>query len=657
MSLSSRHSSDDFSDEIVEGLILEVRTSEAIDVSDEVDERLSRIPEDYSGESALARQETMPQTIGSYKIIEELRAGGMGCVYRAHHTILDRDVALKVMLPRNVQSKHGLERFRREMRSLAAMNHPNVVKAFDGGTDQETAFLAMELLKGKDLQQLATEEQLTVMRCCELIRQAAIGLAAVHAEGVIHRDVKPANIMLTESGNVKLIDFGLALSIDEGSDLTDAHQIVGSGKYIAPEQRQIGNPADHRSDIYSLGMTLQTLLLQSAFGTATLPESRIPVPLRQLLADMLAESPPIRIQSASEVADRLADFCQKYANTITVVGGDPVEESASGVAVAAPPGVQAPEANVEKNGRSRQTRTVLTICVAVGVLTMVVLAALFPRQWPGSDAKKLPNEVITARGAGIETATPVGTAAVTHVNQEDQIAQFLIAHGAMVTVNILGADGWTGVTTNREEDIRGKLCQIHVVQMQDVSDPEDCLSEVLKLRYLQGFHSNTSHVSDEYLAKLPESWELKWLYIPSSSVSDNGVRNLEKYQSTLENLDLSLSLISGSGVRRLGRFPSLRELRVVDTELGDNDFSALPQFPSLVALDLSGTAVTDSVTEHISGCRKIGKLKLRDTMITDAGVERCEQLPLRELDLSTTQVTEMTVNELRQRHPEWTITY
>ena len=198
-----------------------------------------------------------------YRVLGPLGTGGMGTVYRAVQTNLDRVVAIKV-LHRQLTDRPGFaERFRNEVKALARLNHPNVVAAYDADRAGDLHFLVMEFVEGESLEAVvARRGPLPVGEACELVRQAAVGIQHAHAHGLVHRDIKPANLLLTRAGVVKVADFGLARVVEaaEPAESGSAPLVLGTPKYMAPEQARAPNRANIRSDLYSLGCTLYFLL-------------------------------------------------------------------------------------------------------------------------------------------------------------------------------------------------------------------------------------------------------------------------------------------------------------------------------------------------------------------------------------------------------------
>jgi serine/threonine protein kinase len=271
-----------------------------------------------------------------YEIKKELGRGGMGVVYLARNTLMGRDEVLKVMGPRLTERPELLDRFLREIRAVARLRHPNIVTAYHATRLGESLVFAMEYVEGLDLSKMVKAKgPFPVGHACYLIHQAALGLQHAHEEGMVHRDIKPGNLMLSRKGNraiVKVLDFGLAKATREGSvdgELTGVGQMLGTPAFMAPEQFRDAQQADIRADIYSLGCTLFYLLtgnppfqgtgLYDLFQahhsmdapTLNLVLPEVPAELGALVAKMMAKEPGRRFQSPAEVAQALTPFFKK----------------------------------------------------------------------------------------------------------------------------------------------------------------------------------------------------------------------------------------------------------------------------------------------------------------------------------------------------------
>lgn len=273
-------------------------------------------------------------TVGPYQLLRQLGHGGMGTVYLAKHKQLGKQVAMKMLPASWSASEEAVARFRREILAVGKLNHASIVSATDAGEQEGMHYLVMEYVDGIDLSQLARSVgPLEIAEACEMMRQVACGLSYAHAEGVVHRDVKPSNVMLSDCGQVKVLDFGLAQlnPWDEAaSELTSVGQLMGTLDYMAPEQAEQPSAVDYRADLYSLGATLFRLLagrapLAAAPNLSPLHKLRLlakhdpprldslrpdaPPELVQLVASLLARQPEARPASAAHVAERLAPLC------------------------------------------------------------------------------------------------------------------------------------------------------------------------------------------------------------------------------------------------------------------------------------------------------------------------------------------------------------
>ncbi|HXG69553.1 MAG TPA: protein kinase [Gemmatimonadaceae bacterium] len=313
--------------------------------------------------------------LGPYEVLSPLGAGGMGEVYRARDTRLDRDVAIKV-LPTSVAADPGRRtRFEREARAIAALSHPNVLAVFDTGTHADHLYVVTELLEGETLGERLRGGALPVRSAIDYAAQMARGLAAAHEKQVIHRDLKPDNVFLLADGHVKILDFGLAkLGEDAGSsgatrlhNSTDPGTVLGTVGYMSPEQVR-GQSVDERSDIFSVGVVLFEMLTgtrpfsgvsaadtMSAILNEDPPElpslhNKLPPALDRIVRHCLEKRPGERFQSAQDLAFALQTLSS---------GSSP---SAASVSEASPP-------------PTRRIRTLRTLAIA-GCLGALVLASL-----------------------------------------------------------------------------------------------------------------------------------------------------------------------------------------------------------------------------------------------------------------------------------------
>jgi serine/threonine protein kinase len=245
-----------------------------------------------------------------YEILAELGRGGMGIVYKARQLSLERIVAVKV-IEQGLAGESGLvARFHQEKLLAARLTHPNLVTAYDAGRITGLDYLVMELVQGVGLDRLLEQRgAFPVAEACEVVRQAALGLQHLHEHGLVHRDIKPSNLMLTPSGQVKVLDLGLARLLNEPGErgrITSHGQFLGTLDYMAPEQCDDSHAVDSRADIYSLGCTLYQLLAGRPPFAAPEYESGF----QKMKAHIEAPVPPIR-ESRPEVSECLAALLER----------------------------------------------------------------------------------------------------------------------------------------------------------------------------------------------------------------------------------------------------------------------------------------------------------------------------------------------------------
>ncbi|MCZ6714499.1 MAG: protein kinase [Deltaproteobacteria bacterium] len=274
------------------------------------------------------------KTMSHYRVVEKLGAGGMGVVYRAEDTVLNRSVALKFLPTETIRDKAVLDRFLREARSAAALNHPNICTIYEVAEHEGEQFLVMELLEGDNLKTFIGGKPLKIERVLDLGIQIAEALEAAHAKGIVHRDIKPANVFVTTSNQAKVLDFGLAklmaplrsAGVDGESaaptavqgGLTTPGSTIGTVSYMSPEQAR-GETLDARSDLFSFGVVVyematgvlafegsnEAVVFDAIFNVSPIPPSRrnraLPVELDRIVCKALEKDPEMRYQSATEL--------------------------------------------------------------------------------------------------------------------------------------------------------------------------------------------------------------------------------------------------------------------------------------------------------------------------------------------------------------------
>jgi serine/threonine-protein kinase len=320
--------------------------------------------------------------VGDYEVIGSLGAGGIGQVYQVRHAISHRREAMKVLLAGHSGADEVGERFLREIRVLASLDHPNIAALHTAFRHDGELVMVMEFVEGMTLSAKLATGTIHLNQTLDYMRQVLGGLAFAHAGGVVHRDVKPSNIMVTPGDRVKLLDFGLAFQ-GRGTDITRTGLVLGSLHYMSPEQ-VMGERVDARSDIYSVGVTLYQLLTgrvpidgtsEFAIASAHLRETprdpaslnpNIPPPLSRIILKALAKSPGDRFQTADQFLDKLGSLRSDETTTLLPIpsparegGGNSSERSSQTGSSQTSPGQAA------SGGKSTMTLSGATVLSSV----------------------------------------------------------------------------------------------------------------------------------------------------------------------------------------------------------------------------------------------------------------------------------------------------
>lgn len=255
--------------------------------------------------------------LGQYEIIELIGKGGMGVVYKARQLTLDRIVALKILSPSLSKNSEFLERFHREAKVLAELNHPNIVSIYDKGIENDMVFFVMEYVDGVSLRKLISDKVLSPEEALKLVPQMCDALDYAHSQGIVHRDIKPENILIDKKGRVKITDFGIARIIQgtqAASSLTQTDITMGTYDYMAPEQRLNPKIVDQRADIYSMGVIIYEMLTgELPVGKFKLPSEKIKIDIEidKVILKALAKEPELRYQKVSELSTDIINATTK----------------------------------------------------------------------------------------------------------------------------------------------------------------------------------------------------------------------------------------------------------------------------------------------------------------------------------------------------------
>ncbi len=394
-----------------------------------------------------------------YQVTHLIARGGMALVYRAQDLLLNRPVALKILYPELSADSMFVERFRREAQAAANLSHPNIVPVFDWGEDDGTYFIVMELIEGTSLADvLRGSRTLTASRSAQIVAQVAFALAYAHRQGVVHRDVKPGNILITADGQVKVTDFGIAQAVAVEDHLAEAGSVMGTATYFSPEQAE-GAAVDGRSDVYSLGVVLYEMVVgrppfigdspievssQHVRGSVPPPSefsSTVPHDLEAIIMEALAKDPNVRYQSADEFRADLLRYSEGQPvraaqRDVAFFGADATRSvsAVTGDRTQAVPVMTGPRTDVRRrrSGRSGLIATIVVVVLAAAGLSYFLLANKSP------SATLMPNvvgqDVATATATIIANGLTVGTTLQVASNKPvNQVLFTRPAAGASVT--------------------------------------------------------------------------------------------------------------------------------------------------------------------------------------------------------------------------------
>lgn len=612
----------------LETLVSELRQAPPVDDYAEESgcQRATELVEGIAQRAKFAAEQPDLERIGPYQVVAKLSHGGMGAVYKAIHTKLKRVVAIKV-LPAHRMDASSIARFQREMAAVGSLNHRHIVAATDAGEVDGMHYLVMEYVDGLDLSALVRRVgPLAPADACEIARQTALGLKEAHHRGIVHRDIKPSNLILADTGPqhaetktqperpgyiaepswlgepvVKVLDFGLARLAPlhgELDELTVSGQIMGTLKYMAPEQCATSRDVDVRADIYSLGATLYRLLSgESPFSNASFDSpltliaalgNELPVPLATrkrdlpaklvaLVERMMAKDPDKRFATPDEVIKALTPWSQGADLAGLLVRARGMEEPSPEIQSIAESRAGASDAAIFRSQLATRRRALpRAVLLAAGALLALVAAFLLLWSFDALDG------VFTNRAASGDPVT-----------RARDVAQWLVSQRAEFGISVAGR-GFVNLQPG--EKLPGDFIQLNTANLE-----------------------GNKALSNEDLARFDKLPLFTTLGLNRTNIGDEGLRNLGDLP-LFKDLFLSETKVTDAGLKELQRFPKLAVLHLYGTQTTDAGLEHLAGNPMLTELSLVDCGITDDGLKHLTGLKRLKILALERTGVTAEGV-------------------------------------
>ncbi len=589
--------------------------------------------------------------LGPYRVVKELGRGGMGAVFAAIDTRLERRVALKVMLPQFAADPNAKARFLREARAAARIKHDNVVTVYEADERDGMAYIAMEYLEGYSLDKYLKKKQtLSIPQIIRIGSEAAAGLAAAHAIGLVHRDIKPANLWLeAPHGRVKVLDFGLAKPVHAETEVTQSGSIIGTPAYMSPEQAR-GQKVDHRTDLFSLGVLLyrlcagrlpfegaSTMDLLIALGTEEPRPLRelnpaVPEALAALVHQLLAKKPDDRPQTAEEVRRRLRGIAQDLA---------------------APSGRSGTIAHASSANATTPPATATTAQPAV-VYVPIHVTALPQEENPFAD-------IFAGNTATVAAQPPVAEAPPARPTRPARrpparnlpwiyaalalCGALLMAGGVIIIIRnkdgselkIEVPDGATVIVKDKNKTVGlfgpgGKTTPA-------AADPERKAAEVALsfggvVRVLVHGEERNIHRPDE----LPrDRFTITGLNLTGKPVTDADLAHFQNCKNIVHLL-LGYTQVSDAGLAYFKDCKNLEHLFLGHTQVSDAGLAYFKDCKNLTLLHLEQTRVTDAGLAYFKDCNNLTSLDVRGTQVGDKGLSYLRDKNLTLLIVSHTKV-------------------
>ena len=608
--------------------------------------------------------------LGPYRILKVLGEGGMGKVFLAEDPNLQRSVALKVMKPALAKNTSARQRFLREARLAASIEHDNIVHIYQVGEDRGVPFLAMQLLKGASLEDLLRRSgRMKIKQVLRIGAQIADGLAAAHERGMIHRDIKPGNVWIepTGGGRVKILDFGLARTSKGETGLTQSGTILGTPAYMPPEQAR-GDDVDHRCDLYSLGCVLyrmatgdlplkgndtMAMLMALATQEPTVPTKinpEIPQPLSDLIMKLLAKDPKQRVGSAKEVVKALKLLDQSLNSPVP---GDTAVVSASALkppiatpisksnrpnpfaGMTNPNEKKEPAATAKPEPMAPAKKPTLRLWMAAPVIVLLVLVPL--GWWLSGILLRLqtPNGTLVIEISDKDVEARFKNGKLLLMGPDDKIRYTLMPSErnkqlptGPYTIRVEGADGLI-VDTPKFELKKGVPITVRVTmepkivaKSKDVPGKEIPKTEVVK----------KDPPLPIVLGGDPDRRAAVWIlsvsggvgfFVDGKELGAASVAELPTKPFEIRSINLNRHpKVTDEGLTNLQGLQHLTRLQITNTQASDAALPYLKECKKLESLLLYATRVTDSGLINLYGLTELRFVTVKQTAVTEDGAKK-----------------------------------
>lgn len=662
--------------------------------------------EETKSSDHVAQPVDVPMQFGEYVVTEVLGRGGMGVVYRGHHTRMKRDVAIKVLPVVTLKNQTSDDRFHREVEAAAKLLHPNIVTAFDAGQHGETTYLVMELVDGQDLGALLKEQgPLPIETAIDYIRQAARGLQYAHEQGVVHRDIKPSNLLVDSSGTIKILDLGLA-SIADGSDsqeqLTQSGQVMGTVDFMAPEQAKETHAATAQSDIYSLGCTLFRLLtgkplyecdtiINKLLAHANNPIPKltdirqdVPPELYQVFQKMVAKHPHERQTTMALLIEEL-DACELETRTsmprseFTIVDTGPKDKVRHRKSASGKRTVQNAGETPVQTGRASSVFPRVALGLLGGGIALAAIIMCLPTK-NGTIQIEINDPAIEVtvnengyRIQGLEDDVEIKPGDHTlHVKRDDIVfdtEKFTVTKNNKVVVRVEYIDGTLRVvSSDRELGSRRAIMTItdtkanrnaarwvfsfggyvHIItnegEIQKLTNAKEIPAEPFQVQSIS--FTNIPQVADADFTPLRGLTELLTISFTNSNIGDAALENLKDCRK-LEKINcIDCTQLTDAGLAHLTRLTNLQSLALDVTGISDAGMRHLAGLTNLKRISVGHTAVTGEGIASLEQCTAITTVSINSSQVTGDDLSKLSQFP----ELTSVYVDERQVTDIGTRH-------